>query len=97
MKTPQQIVAELDNIFSQPNPPTTLYFVDDNFIGNRKAAKDEQSCRQTSEFAWNSQQPPAYRYQSEQEHGDNRQEPARYQGETKRKKIDNQHERPNYN
>jgi radical SAM superfamily enzyme YgiQ (UPF0313 family) len=40
MKTPQQIVAELDFIFSQPNPPTTLYFVDDNFIGNRKAAKE---------------------------------------------------------
>ena len=40
MKTPQQIVAELDCIFAQPNPPTTLYFVDDNFIGNRKAAKE---------------------------------------------------------
>src|SRR5882724_1413249 len=40
MKTPQQIVAELDYIFTQPNPPTTLYFVDDNFIGNRKAAKE---------------------------------------------------------
>jgi radical SAM superfamily enzyme YgiQ (UPF0313 family) len=40
MKTPEQIVAELDFIFSQPNPPTTLYFVDDNFIGNRKAAKE---------------------------------------------------------
>jgi radical SAM superfamily enzyme YgiQ (UPF0313 family) len=40
MKTPQQIVAELDCIFSQPNPPNTLYFVDDNFIGNRKAAKE---------------------------------------------------------
>jgi radical SAM superfamily enzyme YgiQ (UPF0313 family) len=40
MKTPQQVVAELDHIFSQPNPPTTLYFVDDNFIGNRKAAKE---------------------------------------------------------
>jgi radical SAM superfamily enzyme YgiQ (UPF0313 family) len=40
MKTPQQIVAELDFIFSQPNPPATLYFVDDNFIGNRKAAKE---------------------------------------------------------
>ena len=40
MKTPQQIIAELDYIFSQPNPPTTLYFVDDNFIGNRKAAKE---------------------------------------------------------
>src|SRR3954464_10488620 len=40
MKTPQQIVAELDFIFAQPNPPATLYFVDDNFIGNRKAAKE---------------------------------------------------------
>ena len=40
MKTPQQVVAELDFIFAQPNPPTTLYFVDDNFIGNRKAAKE---------------------------------------------------------
>ena len=40
MKTPQQIVAELDFIFSRPNPPATLYFVDDNFIGNRKAAKE---------------------------------------------------------
>jgi radical SAM superfamily enzyme YgiQ (UPF0313 family) len=40
MKSPQQIVAELDFIFSQPNPPATLYFVDDNFIGNRKAAKE---------------------------------------------------------
>jgi hopanoid C-2 methylase len=40
MKTPQQIVAELDFIFAQPSPPTTIYFVDDNFIGNRKAAKD---------------------------------------------------------
>jgi radical SAM superfamily enzyme YgiQ (UPF0313 family) len=40
MKTPEQIVAELDFIFSRPNPPTTLYFVDDNFIGNRKAAKE---------------------------------------------------------
>jgi radical SAM superfamily enzyme YgiQ (UPF0313 family) len=40
MKTPQQIVAELDCIFAQASPPTTLYFVDDNFIGNRKAAKE---------------------------------------------------------
>jgi radical SAM superfamily enzyme YgiQ (UPF0313 family) len=40
MKTPEQIVAELDFIFAQPNPPTTIYFVDDNFIGNRKAAKE---------------------------------------------------------
>jgi radical SAM superfamily enzyme YgiQ (UPF0313 family) len=40
MKTPQQIIAELDTMFAQPNPPATLYFVDDNFIGNRKAAKE---------------------------------------------------------
>jgi radical SAM superfamily enzyme YgiQ (UPF0313 family) len=40
MKTPQQIVAELDFIFAQPEPPNTLYFVDDNFIGNRKAARE---------------------------------------------------------
>jgi radical SAM superfamily enzyme YgiQ (UPF0313 family) len=40
MKSPQQVAAELDFIFSQPNPPATLYFVDDNFIGNRKAAKE---------------------------------------------------------
>ena len=40
MKTPQQIIAELDFIFAQPNPPATLYFVDDNFIGNRKATKE---------------------------------------------------------
>ena len=41
MKTPQQIVAELDcHASRRPNPPTTLYFVDDNFIGNRKAAKE---------------------------------------------------------
>src|SRR5215471_7622699 len=40
MKTPEQIIGELDFIFSQPNPPNTLYFVDDNFTGNRKAAKE---------------------------------------------------------
>src|ERR1044072_5735967 len=40
MKTPQQITAALDFIFSQPNPPAPLYFVDDNFIGNRKATKE---------------------------------------------------------
>jgi radical SAM superfamily enzyme YgiQ (UPF0313 family) len=40
MKTPEQIIAELDTMFAQPNPPATLYFVDDNFIGNRKAAKE---------------------------------------------------------
>ena len=40
MKTPQQIVAELDFLFAQPEPPNTIYFVDDNFIGNRKATKE---------------------------------------------------------
>jgi radical SAM superfamily enzyme YgiQ (UPF0313 family) len=40
MKTPQQIVAELDFMRAQKNPPTVIYFVDDNFIGNRKAAKE---------------------------------------------------------
>ena len=40
MKTPQQIIAELDFMRSQKNPPTVIYFVDDNFIGNRKAAKE---------------------------------------------------------
>jgi radical SAM superfamily enzyme YgiQ (UPF0313 family) len=40
MKTPQQITAELDFMRAQPNPPTAIYFVDDNFIGNRKAAKE---------------------------------------------------------
>jgi radical SAM superfamily enzyme YgiQ (UPF0313 family) len=40
MKTPQQIIAELDFMRAQANPPTVIYFVDDNFIGNRKAAKE---------------------------------------------------------
>ncbi len=39
MKTPQQITAELDAMRKQPHPPV-VYFVDDNFVGNRKAAKD---------------------------------------------------------
>jgi hopanoid C-2 methylase len=40
MKAPEQIIAELDFMRAQKNPPTVIYFVDDNFIGNRKAAKD---------------------------------------------------------
>lgn len=40
LKTPQQITAELDAICSQKGHPTSVYFVDDNFIGNRKAARD---------------------------------------------------------
>ena len=39
MKTPQQITAELDAMRKQPHPPV-VYFVDDNFVGNRKAAKE---------------------------------------------------------
>jgi hopanoid C-2 methylase len=38
-KTPQQITAELDAMRAQPHPPA-LYFVDDNFIGNRKATRE---------------------------------------------------------
>jgi radical SAM superfamily enzyme YgiQ (UPF0313 family) len=39
LKTPQQIIAELDAIIARPHPPA-IYFVDDNFIGNRKAARE---------------------------------------------------------
>src|SRR3954470_13805466 len=39
LKTPQQIVAELDAMRAQQHPPA-VYFVDDNFIGNRKAARE---------------------------------------------------------
>jgi radical SAM superfamily enzyme YgiQ (UPF0313 family) len=40
LKTPEQLIAELDAILAQPSRPTTIYFVDDNFIGNKKAARD---------------------------------------------------------
>jgi radical SAM superfamily enzyme YgiQ (UPF0313 family) len=40
MKSPEQLIAELDFILAQDAYPATLYFVDDNFIGNRKAARD---------------------------------------------------------
>src|SRR6266576_5880038 len=40
MKTPEQIRAELDAMLAQPSHPQTIYFVDDNFIGNRKAARE---------------------------------------------------------
>jgi radical SAM superfamily enzyme YgiQ (UPF0313 family) len=40
LKTPAQIVAELDRMLEQPSHPQTIYFVDDNFIANKKAAKD---------------------------------------------------------
>jgi radical SAM superfamily enzyme YgiQ (UPF0313 family) len=40
MKLPEQLVAELDVILSQPARPASIYFVDDNFIGNRKATRE---------------------------------------------------------
>jgi hopanoid C-2 methylase len=40
LKTSQQITAELDALLAQPGHPTWTYFVDDNFIGNRKAARE---------------------------------------------------------
>lgn len=40
LKTAEQILAELDAIVSQASRPQTIYFVDDNFIGNRKAARE---------------------------------------------------------
>jgi len=39
LKTPQQILAELDAMRTQHHPPV-VYFVDDNFIGNRKATRE---------------------------------------------------------
>jgi len=39
LKTPQQIIAELDKM-RECGIADTVYFVDDNFIGNRKAAVD---------------------------------------------------------
>jgi radical SAM superfamily enzyme YgiQ (UPF0313 family) len=40
LKTPQQIIAELDAMRRQPDCPEAVYFVDDNFIGNRKATRE---------------------------------------------------------
>jgi hopanoid C-2 methylase len=40
LKTPEQIIAELDTMLAQPGHPYVVYFVDDNFIGNRKAARE---------------------------------------------------------
>src|SRR5262245_59187851 len=39
LKAPQQILAELDAMRKQDHPPL-VYFVDDNFIGNRKATRE---------------------------------------------------------
>jgi radical SAM superfamily enzyme YgiQ (UPF0313 family) len=40
LKTPQQITAELDAMCSQKAHPAIVYFVDDNFIGNRKGTRE---------------------------------------------------------
>jgi radical SAM superfamily enzyme YgiQ (UPF0313 family) len=40
MKWPEQLTAELDVLLAQTAHPASLYFVDDNFIGNRKAARE---------------------------------------------------------
>ena len=40
LKSPEQMLGELDAIIAQPGHPAVVYFVDDNFIGNRKATKD---------------------------------------------------------
>ena len=39
LKTPEQIIAELDALLAA-GITTSIYFVDDNFIGNKKAARD---------------------------------------------------------
>ena len=40
LKTPEQLVGELDALLAQPVRPAVVYFVDDNFIGNRKATRE---------------------------------------------------------
>ena len=40
LKTPEQLCGELDAIVAQPGHPAVVYFVDDNFIGNRKATRE---------------------------------------------------------
>jgi hopanoid C-2 methylase len=37
MKTPEQVIAELDTMLESGNPGS-VYFVDDNFVGDRRAA-----------------------------------------------------------
>ncbi len=39
LKTPAQITAELDAMLAQRGHPPVVYFVDDNFISNRKATR----------------------------------------------------------
>src|SRR5215831_18326481 len=40
LKSPEQLTTELEAMLAQPAHPTVIYFVDDNFIGNKKAARD---------------------------------------------------------
>jgi radical SAM superfamily enzyme YgiQ (UPF0313 family) len=40
LKSPEQLIGELDFILSQETYPASIYFVDDNFVANRKAARD---------------------------------------------------------
>jgi radical SAM superfamily enzyme YgiQ (UPF0313 family) len=40
LKTPEQLLAELDAMRAQGAHPPCVYFVDDNFIGNKKAARE---------------------------------------------------------
>ena len=40
LKTPEQLAAELDAMLAQGSYPSFVYFVDDNFIGNRKATRE---------------------------------------------------------
>ncbi len=40
LKTPQQLTTELDAIIAENGHPSVIYFVDDNFIGNKKATRE---------------------------------------------------------
>ncbi len=40
LKTPEQLTTELDAIVAEKGHPSVIYFVDDNFIGNRKATRE---------------------------------------------------------
>jgi radical SAM superfamily enzyme YgiQ (UPF0313 family) len=40
LKTPKQLTTELDAILAEPGHPAVIYFVDDNFIGNKKATRE---------------------------------------------------------
>jgi radical SAM superfamily enzyme YgiQ (UPF0313 family) len=40
LKSPEQLIGELDFILAQKRYPASIYFVDDNFIGNRRAARE---------------------------------------------------------